>query len=93
MPYRLHADIVGFSEEFYRKYPKEWQKNENHWDELFSEMEVNINVEAHIRGRIAQLFLPFYGPLIQTIIPLFLLMVAMGTKKNPKQTESSNMNN
>ena len=36
------------------------KKNENHWDELFSEMEVNINVEAHIRGRIAQLFLPFY---------------------------------
>ena len=44
-------------------------------------------------GRIAQLFLPFYGPLIQTIIPLFLLMVAMVRKKNPKQTESSNMNN
>ena len=49
MSYRLHADIVSFSEEFYRKYPKEWQKNENHWDELFSEMEVNVNVEAHIR--------------------------------------------
>ena len=46
-----------------------------------------------VLGRIAQLFLPFYGPLIQTIIPLFLLMVAMVRKKIQKQTESSNMNN
>ena len=28
--------------------------------------------------------LPFYGPFVQTIIPLFLLMVAMVRKKNPK---------
>jgi spore germination protein KC len=47
--HRLHTDIVDFSKEFYRKYPKEWKKNENSWEELFSEVEVNINVEAHIR--------------------------------------------
>ena len=45
----MKADIVGFAEEFYRKYPKQWKKIENRWDELFSEVEVNINVEAHIR--------------------------------------------
>ena len=37
--------------------------------------------------------LPFYGPLVQTIIPLFLLMVAVVRKKIQKQTKSSNMNN
>jgi spore germination protein KC len=49
MQHRLHADIVGFSKEFYRKYPKEWKPVENRWDELFSEVEVNINVKADIR--------------------------------------------
>lgn len=44
-----HADIVGFSKEFYRKYPKEWKTVENRWDEQFSEVDVNINVNAHIR--------------------------------------------
>ena len=46
---KLHADIVDFSKEFYRKYPKQWKVVENHWDEVFSEVEVNINVKAHIR--------------------------------------------
>ncbi len=47
--HELHADIVGFSKEFYRKYPKEWKAVENRWDEQFSEVDVNINVSAHIR--------------------------------------------
>ena len=37
--------------------------------------------------------IPFYGTLIQTIIPLFLLMVAVVRKKTQKQTKSSPMNN
>lgn len=47
--HELHADIVNFSREFYRKYPKEWKENKNRWDEVFSEVEVTINIEAHIR--------------------------------------------
>jgi len=49
LQHELHVDIVGFSKEFYRKYPKEWKKIENHWSERFSEMDVTINVKAHIR--------------------------------------------
>jgi spore germination protein KB len=37
--------------------------------------------------------IPFYGTLIQTIIPLFLLMVAVVRKKTQKQTKSSHVNN
>lgn len=44
-----HADIVGFSKEFYRKYPKEWREIESHWDEVFANLIVDIHVEAHIR--------------------------------------------
>lgn len=47
--HEMKADIVGFAEEFYRKYPKQWKQVENHWDEKFPEVEVNIDVEAHIR--------------------------------------------
>lgn len=43
------ADILGTGTDFYRKYPKQFNLNENHWDEIFAEMEVEIDVVAHIR--------------------------------------------
>ncbi|MBO0997340.1 Ger(x)C family spore germination protein [Bacillus sp. SD075] len=43
------ADIIGLGKEFYRKYPKQYNKIENHWDEIFAELEVEIDVVAHIR--------------------------------------------
>ncbi|MCK2005439.1 Ger(x)C family spore germination protein [[Brevibacterium] frigoritolerans] len=43
------ADILGLGNEFYRKYPKQFNKIENNWDEIFAEMEVEIDVAAHIR--------------------------------------------
>ena len=49
LQHELHADLVDFSKEFYWKYPKRRKTIEDHWDEMFSEMEVNINVQAHIR--------------------------------------------
>ena len=33
--------------------------------------------------------LPFYGPFVQTIIPLFLLMIAIVRKRNHKGTINS----
>ncbi|RID87272.1 Ger(x)C family spore germination protein [Peribacillus asahii] len=47
--HKMKADIIKFSKEFYRKYPKEWKKVENRWDEVFPKVEVEVNVEAHIR--------------------------------------------
>ena len=49
MQHKLNADIVGFSKEFYRKYPKQKKTIEDHWDEIFPEVEVNINIKAYIR--------------------------------------------
>ncbi|WP_141993771.1 Ger(x)C family spore germination protein [Bacillus sp. B4EP4a] len=43
------ADILGLGKDFYRKYPKQFNKVANHWDEIFAEMEVEIDVAAHIR--------------------------------------------
>ncbi|MDM5296166.1 Ger(x)C family spore germination protein [Peribacillus simplex] len=43
------SDILGLGKDFYRKYPKQFNKVENHWDEIFAEMEVEIDVMAYIR--------------------------------------------
>lgn len=43
------ADILGVGKDFYRKYPKQFNKVENHWEDIFAEMEVEIDVAAHIR--------------------------------------------
>ncbi|MEC1396610.1 Ger(x)C family spore germination protein [Peribacillus simplex] len=43
------ADILGLGKDFYRKYPKQFNQIESHWDEIFAEMEVEIDVAAHIR--------------------------------------------
>jgi spore germination protein KC len=43
------ADILGLGKDFYRKYPKQFNKVDNHWDEIFAEMEVEVDVAAHIR--------------------------------------------
>lgn len=43
------ADILGLGKDFYRKYPKQFNKVDNHWDEIFAKMEVEVDVAAHIR--------------------------------------------
>ncbi|MGE7185643.1 Ger(x)C family spore germination protein [Peribacillus sp. NPDC006672] len=43
------ADILGLGKVFYRKYPNQFNKVENQWNEVFAEMEVEIDVNANIR--------------------------------------------
>lgn len=45
----MKTDIVGFAEAFYRKYPKQFKKVENQWEEVFPKVKVKIDVSAHIR--------------------------------------------
>jgi spore germination protein KC len=45
----LNADVVDFATEFHRKYPKEWKKAKDQWDEVFPEVKVVVQVEAYIR--------------------------------------------
>ncbi|MBS4202104.1 Ger(x)C family spore germination protein [Bacillus sp. FJAT-49732] len=46
---KYNADITDFAQKFYRKYPKEWRSVEKHWSNKFSEVEVVIDVEAHVK--------------------------------------------
>lgn len=43
------TDIFGFAEEFHRKYPKQWAKVKDHWEEKFPEVEVKVDLQAFIR--------------------------------------------
>lgn len=44
----LNADIFGFAKEFRRKYPKEWQKNERRWNEIFPQIQVNVEAKVKV---------------------------------------------
>lgn len=43
------TDVIDFGRRFHQKYPKEWNKVRNSWDEKFSKVEVKIMVHAKIR--------------------------------------------
>lgn len=46
---KLEADIVHFGREFHRKYPEQWKKVENRWQEMFPHVKTELVIEAHIR--------------------------------------------
>lgn len=47
----LNTDIFGFGFEFYRQHPKLWHAYfENSWDDMFKDVDVNVNVEAKINN-------------------------------------------
>lgn len=52
----LNADIFGFGDNIYQYYPKEWSKMQNNWNEIFKNINVDVQVEAKIRrtGRITK---------------------------------------
>lgn len=51
----LKTDIFGFNELFHRHYPEQWAKVQREWEEIFSELEVElqINVDIQRPGRSA----------------------------------------
>ncbi|OIK16698.1 spore gernimation protein GerC [Bacillus sp. MUM 116] len=46
---RMNVDAFGFADAFHRKYPKEWEKVKNHWDEVLPEVDVKINIKTRVR--------------------------------------------
>ncbi|MDD2220538.1 MAG: Ger(x)C family spore germination protein [Clostridia bacterium] len=42
------SDIFGFGRFFHAQHPKEWQKIQENWDEIFSKAQVSVNVESSI---------------------------------------------
>lgn len=53
---QLKTDIFGFGSAVYRKYPREWREMEPVWNEMFSELDVAIQVQANVRliGKISK---------------------------------------
>lgn len=50
LQHEFDADVANFGRRFHQKYPKEWSKVKDNWDEKFPEVEVNIHVNAKIKG-------------------------------------------
>lgn len=46
----LNADIFGFCNMVYKKYPKQWEEMKDRWDEVFSDIDLNIQVKVRIYG-------------------------------------------
>lgn len=46
----IGVDIFGFGREFFRKKPQAWKKLKNSWSDIFSQLEVKVNVEVQITG-------------------------------------------
>jgi spore germination protein KC len=49
MQKEMKVDVFSFSEEFHRKYPKEWKKVKKDWDKIFPSVDVTLDVKAYIR--------------------------------------------
>lgn len=45
----MNADPFGFADAFHRKYPKEWEKVKDHWDEVLPQVDVKIALQTRIR--------------------------------------------
>lgn len=43
------ADFLKFNEVVYRKFPREWKKLEPRWDEVFPNIDVQIEVKSEVR--------------------------------------------
>ncbi|WP_419887716.1 Ger(x)C family spore germination protein [Neobacillus niacini] len=46
---KLNADILGFGDEFEKKYPQIWKKNRDQWDEIFPEIAVSFDTKVKIQ--------------------------------------------
>jgi spore germination protein KC len=47
---KARADVLGFAGAFHRKYPQEWAKMKDRWNErVFPRLKVDIQVRVHIR--------------------------------------------
>ncbi|MDD4171092.1 MAG: Ger(x)C family spore germination protein [Syntrophomonas sp.] len=44
----LNADIFGFGEAIYKKYPREWKQIEPYWQEVFPTIDVKVQVETKL---------------------------------------------
>jgi spore germination protein KC len=43
-----NADIFQFADAFYRKYPKEWNRNKDRWDEIYPKLVVRLETKPKV---------------------------------------------
>ena len=55
----LKTDIFGFGEAIHRKYPKTWEKLKDDWNDKFTDLPVNITVEAET-NQLGQITKPLF---------------------------------
>ncbi|MCZ8522593.1 MULTISPECIES: Ger(x)C family spore germination protein [Paenibacillus] len=46
---KWNTDIFGFADAIHRKYPGEWRKMKEQWDEIFPKLQVAIHAQAEIQ--------------------------------------------
>jgi spore germination protein KC len=46
----FNADIFGFSEVIHKSYPKEWRTMKKQWDQIFPQLQVDVDVNCVIHG-------------------------------------------
>nr|WP_243182921.1 Ger(x)C family spore germination protein [Anaerosolibacter carboniphilus] len=46
----MGTDVFGFGEAVHRKYPKAWKNIEENWQDIYSNLQVNVKVKTKIRG-------------------------------------------
>ncbi|KIL39364.1 spore gernimation protein GerC [Gordoniibacillus kamchatkensis] len=44
----MKSDIFNFADAFYRKYPREWNRNKGRWDDLYSNLEINVQAKVKV---------------------------------------------
>lgn len=56
----LDADVFGFGDAVHKKYPRQWKSLEDNWDEIFKNIQVEVDVKAKLRlmGRIIKPSVP-----------------------------------
>jgi spore germination protein KC len=45
----MKVDVFRFAEAFERKYPAEWDKVKDHWDQVFPQVQVTLDIRTHVR--------------------------------------------
>ncbi|MBR2567111.1 MAG: Ger(x)C family spore germination protein [Paenibacillus sp.] len=47
---KMKADVINLGEGFHRKYPKQWEKVKDRWEEFIPEVKTEFVIDAHIGG-------------------------------------------
>lgn len=45
----MNVDAFGFADAFHRKYPKQWNKVKDHWDDVLPQVDVNVDIKTRVK--------------------------------------------